>query len=199
MSLTDAQWARIEPLLPDRTRDRRQVIDAIAFTYRPGTPWTDLPEYFGSRKCAHNRLWKWAADGTREKLLTSLLAQADTDGNLGWIVAVDSPRSPGLISTPPGPVKRGPTRRALPPCPRTLPRRADRPGPPRRGQPLPTALLRAHARPCLGGTRLHRRHGSLTDSGRSADPGRRRRRCWPTRRTRPGQSGPISAGVRSGR
>ncbi len=113
-------------MLPDRTRDRRQVIDAIAFTYRPGTPWTDLPEYFGSRKCAHNRLWKWAADSPREKLLTSLLAQADTDGNLGWIVAVDSPRSPGLISTPPGPVKRGPTRRALPPCPRTLPRRADR-------------------------------------------------------------------------
>ncbi|MEU2560744.1 transposase, partial [Streptomyces longispororuber] len=40
VSLTDAQWARIEPLLPDRTprrggrwRDHRQVIDAIAFKY----------------------------------------------------------------------------------------------------------------------------------------------------------------------
>ncbi|MFD6994116.1 transposase [Streptomyces sp. NPDC059943] len=38
MSLSDAQWARIEPLLPDRMprrggrwRDHRQVIDAIAF------------------------------------------------------------------------------------------------------------------------------------------------------------------------
>ncbi|MEV5434150.1 transposase [Streptomyces sp. NPDC052701] len=38
MPLTDAQWARIEPLLPDRTperggrwRDHREVIDAIAF------------------------------------------------------------------------------------------------------------------------------------------------------------------------
>ena len=55
MSLTDAQWARIEPLLPDRTpkqsgrwRDHRQVIDAIAFNYRTGTPWMDLPEHFGS-------------------------------------------------------------------------------------------------------------------------------------------------------
>ncbi|MFD3518650.1 transposase [Streptomyces sp. NPDC058657] len=52
----DAQGARIEPLLPDRTskrggrwRDHRQVIDAIAFKY-PGTPWTDLPEHFGSWK-----------------------------------------------------------------------------------------------------------------------------------------------------
>ncbi|MBW5484935.1 transposase [Streptomyces bambusae] len=55
MSLTDARWARIEPLLPDRTpkrgglrRDHRQVIDAIAFKYRTGTPWMDLPEHFGS-------------------------------------------------------------------------------------------------------------------------------------------------------
>ncbi|MGW3322310.1 transposase [Streptomyces virginiae] len=44
MSSTDAQWARIEPSLPDRTprrggrwRDHRQVIDAIAFEYRTGT------------------------------------------------------------------------------------------------------------------------------------------------------------------
>ncbi|MFD7628924.1 transposase [Streptomyces sp. NPDC059851] len=50
--LTDAQWARIEPSLPDRTpkrggrwRDHRQVIDAIAFKYRTGTPWMDLPSH----------------------------------------------------------------------------------------------------------------------------------------------------------
>ncbi|WP_433539398.1 Tn3 family transposase [Streptosporangium sandarakinum] len=70
MSLTDAQWARIEPLLPDRTprrggrwRDHRQVIDAIAFRFRTGTPWMDLPEHFGSWKGAHDRLRQWAADG----------------------------------------------------------------------------------------------------------------------------------------
>ncbi|WP_260615091.1 transposase [Streptomyces sp. WAC05292] len=44
MSLTDAQWARIESLLPDRTpkrggrgRDHRQVIDAIAYKFQTGT------------------------------------------------------------------------------------------------------------------------------------------------------------------
>ncbi|GAA4892068.1 hypothetical protein GCM10023237_07680 [Streptomyces coeruleoprunus] len=64
MSLTDAQWARIEPLLPDRTpkrggrwRDHRQVIEAIAWKYRTGSPWTDLPVEFGSWKGAYNRLW----------------------------------------------------------------------------------------------------------------------------------------------
>ncbi|NXY93832.1 transposase [Streptomyces sp. BR123] len=95
--MTDAQWARIEPLLPDRTprrggrwRDHRQVIDAIAFKYRTGTPWMDLPEHFGSWKGAHNRLRKWAADGTWAKVFPALLAQADAEGDLDWVVAVDS-------------------------------------------------------------------------------------------------------------
>ncbi|MFD7260080.1 transposase [Streptomyces sp. NPDC059874] len=75
MSLTDAQWARIEPLLPDRTprrggrwRDHRQVIDAIAFKYRTGTPWMDLPQRFGSWKGAYSRLRTWAIDGAWEVL-----------------------------------------------------------------------------------------------------------------------------------
>ncbi|MET8131673.1 IS5 family transposase [Streptomyces sp. NPDC005251] len=95
--MTDDQWARIEPPLPDRTprrggrwRDHRQVIDAIAFQYRTGTPWMDLPEHFGSWKGAHNRLRMWAADGTRAKVFTALLAQADAEGDLDWVVAVDS-------------------------------------------------------------------------------------------------------------
>ncbi|MFD4793214.1 IS5 family transposase [Streptomyces anulatus] len=97
MSLTDAQWARIEPLLPDRSprrggrwRDHRQVLDAIAFKYRTGTPWMDLPKHFGSWKGVHNRLRTWAADGTLERVFTALLAQADAAGDLDWVVAVDS-------------------------------------------------------------------------------------------------------------
>ncbi|WP_176740719.1 IS5 family transposase [Streptomyces sp. SceaMP-e96] len=95
--MAGAQWARIEPLLPDRTprrggrwRDHRQVIDAIAFKYRTGTPWTDLPEHFGSWKGAHNRLRKWAADGTWEKAFTALLAQADAEDDHDRVVTVDS-------------------------------------------------------------------------------------------------------------
>ncbi|MFD7834478.1 VOC family protein [Streptomyces sp. NPDC059761] len=56
MSLTDAHWARIEPSWPERTprrggrwRDHRQLIDAIAFKYRTGAPWMDLPQHFGPR------------------------------------------------------------------------------------------------------------------------------------------------------
>ncbi|MET7275482.1 transposase [Streptomyces flaveolus] len=62
--------------------DHREVIDAIAFKYRTGTPWMDLPERFGSWKGAHNRLRMWAIDGTWEKVFTALLAQADAEGEL---------------------------------------------------------------------------------------------------------------------
>ncbi|MGW7071827.1 transposase [Streptomyces sp. NPDC054855] len=97
MSLTDAQWARIEPLLPNRTprrggrwQDPRQVTTAIAFQHRAGTPWMDLPEHFRIVEGVPNRLRAWAAYSTCEKAFTTSLAQADTDGDLDWVVAVDS-------------------------------------------------------------------------------------------------------------
>jgi transposase len=66
------------------------VLDAIAFKYRTGTPWVDLPKHFGSWKGVHSRLRTWAADGTLERVFTALLAQADAAGDLDWVVAVDS-------------------------------------------------------------------------------------------------------------
>ncbi|MCZ4507906.1 transposase [Streptomyces sp. ActVer] len=51
--LTDVQWARIEPLLPDRTpkrggrsRDHREVIEAIACKSQTGIQWIHLPEKY---------------------------------------------------------------------------------------------------------------------------------------------------------
>ncbi|WP_368730917.1 transposase [Streptomyces sp. Ru87] len=67
--LTDAQWARIEPLLPDRTpkrggrwRDHREVIDAIAWKFQTGSQWV-LPERYGNWRGVCNRLRMWAVDG----------------------------------------------------------------------------------------------------------------------------------------
>ncbi|MFH8738489.1 IS5 family transposase [Streptomyces sp. NPDC017964] len=97
MSLTDVQWSRIGPLLPDRTprrggrwRDHRQMIEAIAWKYRTGSPWKGMPSEFGSWKGVYNRLRKWALDGTWKRVFTVLLAQADAERDLGWVVAVDS-------------------------------------------------------------------------------------------------------------
>ncbi|MEW2263547.1 hypothetical protein ACGF5T_11110 [Streptomyces sp. NPDC047853] len=49
-----------------------------------------MAERFGSWKGAHNRLRKWAADGNVRMVFTALLAQADAEGDLDWVVAVDS-------------------------------------------------------------------------------------------------------------
>ncbi|MCX5174317.1 IS5 family transposase [Streptomyces virginiae] len=95
--LTDAQWARIEPLLPDRSpkragrwRDHREVIDAIAFKFQTGTQWVHLPEKYGNWRGVYNRLRMWAMDGTWERVFTALMAQADADEDLNWAVSVDS-------------------------------------------------------------------------------------------------------------
>ncbi|WP_308404855.1 IS5 family transposase [Streptomyces sp. 35G-GA-8] len=97
MPLSDAQWARIEPLLPDRTpkrggrwRDHRQVIDAIAWKFQTGSQWVHLPAEYGSWKGVYSRLRNWAIDGTWEMVFTALLARADVEGDLDWVVAVDS-------------------------------------------------------------------------------------------------------------
>ncbi|MGP3926113.1 transposase [Streptomyces sp. 8N616] len=48
--VADTQWARIEPLLPDRTpkrggrwRDHREVIDAIVWKFQTGSQCVHLP------------------------------------------------------------------------------------------------------------------------------------------------------------
>ncbi|MFE2136820.1 IS5 family transposase [Streptomyces sp. NPDC059466] len=97
VSLTDAQWARIEPLLPDRTsvrggrwRAHREVIDAIAFKFQTGMQWVHLPEEYGNWRGVYNRLRMWAVDGTWERVFTTLMAQADADEDLNWAVSVDA-------------------------------------------------------------------------------------------------------------
>ncbi len=50
---SDAEWARLEPLLPPRAvtcrprKDRRTILDAPLWLARIGAPWRDLPERFG--------------------------------------------------------------------------------------------------------------------------------------------------------
>ncbi|MFE9934457.1 transposase [Streptomyces sp. NPDC005533] len=88
-------------------------------TARTGTLWTDLPEHFGWWKGAHNRLRKWAADGTWAKVLTAL-PQAGAGGDLDWAAAADSTtvcaRQPAAGAL----ARRGPGRRARRPGPRRL-------------------------------------------------------------------------------
>ncbi|MFC5994320.1 IS5 family transposase [Pseudonocardia hispaniensis] len=94
--LTDAEWARVEPLLPDTTSrrggrwaDHRTVLNAVFWRTRCGAPWRDLPKSYGSWKTIYNRHRRWSADGTWERVLDELRRNADHTEGPDWTVAVD--------------------------------------------------------------------------------------------------------------
>lgn len=94
--LSDAEWERLRPFLPvsngrcGRWRDHRQVIDGILHRVRTGVHWRDLPERFGPWKTVYERHRLWSADGTWERLLQQVQAEADAVGAIDWDVSVDS-------------------------------------------------------------------------------------------------------------
>ena len=95
--LTDAQWSRIAPLMPSSDgkqgkpfRDHRQVVEGIVYRYRTGISWRDLPPQFGPWQTVWKRHRRFAGDGTWDRVLTALLADADAAGLINWQVSVDS-------------------------------------------------------------------------------------------------------------
>ena len=95
--LSDEAWSLIEPLLPSSAgrrggqwRDHRQVLEAILWRYRTGSPWRDLPAEFGPWQTIWKRLNRWSGDGTLDKLLAAAHGDAEIAGELEWMVSVDS-------------------------------------------------------------------------------------------------------------
>ncbi|GAA3117342.1 hypothetical protein GCM10010521_01320 [Streptomyces rameus] len=52
--------------------------------------WRDLPERFGPWKTVYERHRLWSADGTWERLLQQVQAEADAVGDIDWDISVDS-------------------------------------------------------------------------------------------------------------
>ena len=77
--LTDAQWARIETLLPGKAGDRgrtakdnRLFVDGVLWVLRSGARWSDLPERYGKWKTVHKRFSRWAKAGVWERIFAVL-------------------------------------------------------------------------------------------------------------------------------
>ena len=66
------------------------MVEAIAYRYRAGIAWRDLPAVFGPWQT----VWKWhrrmAGDGTWDRVLSALTARADAEGKVDWSISVDS-------------------------------------------------------------------------------------------------------------
>ena len=75
--LSEQQFARIEPHLPDDTRgkprvDDRRVISGIVQVLRSGGRWVDAPAVYGPRKTLYNRFVRWATKGVWGDLFHAL-------------------------------------------------------------------------------------------------------------------------------
>lgn len=95
--LTDGEWARLEPLLPDQTprrggrwTDHRTVINGVFWRTRCGLPWRDVPPVYGNWKTVYNRHRRWSGDGTWVGILDELRRDADVAEGPEWTVGVDA-------------------------------------------------------------------------------------------------------------
>jgi len=82
-SLTDAQWAILEPLLPppgNRTsrggrpekHSRRRILDAIFYLVRAGLAWRYLPGEFPPWQTVYGFFRRWRKDGTWRRIHDAL-------------------------------------------------------------------------------------------------------------------------------
>ena len=80
--LTDAQWARLAPLVPDQQArgrplkyPRREVINALLYMAHTGCQWRLLPHDFPPRGVVRYYFDQWTADGTLAQIHTALREQ----------------------------------------------------------------------------------------------------------------------------
>ena len=84
-ALTDAEWERIEHLLPGRpgqtgwlAKDNRLFLDAVLYVGRTGIPWRDLPERFGNWNSVWKRFSRLSQSGVFEAFFEAFAALSGT-------------------------------------------------------------------------------------------------------------------------
>ena len=76
--LTDAAWARVQPLLPPRApvgrppRDTRIVLAGVLWVLRAHASWRSLPVAFGPWRTIYGRYRLWARTGLWPRILDAL-------------------------------------------------------------------------------------------------------------------------------
>ena len=75
--LSDAEWVRIEPLLPRgrkgaRRVDDRRVISGIVHMLRSGARWRDCPPEYGPYTTIYNRFNRWSRQGIWNAMFEAL-------------------------------------------------------------------------------------------------------------------------------
>ena len=97
-TLSDAQWADIEPLCPGKkadpgktAKDNRLFLEAVLWIVRTGSPWRDLPQEFGNWNSVYRRYRRWVQLDVFKNIFTHLNTDADYEYTMidGIIVKTD--------------------------------------------------------------------------------------------------------------
>ena len=89
--LSDAEWSKIEPLMPRGRRgahrvDDRRVISGIVHMLRSGARWRDCPTYYGPYTTVYNRFNRWSRQDIWFEIFERLTGSSAITGT----VAIDS-------------------------------------------------------------------------------------------------------------
>ena len=91
--LTDEQWERIAPLLPEHPHsskggrpwaDDRECLEGILWLLRTGSRWRDMPIDLPSGSTCWRRLRDWAGEGILQEIHALLLEELDELGEIDF-------------------------------------------------------------------------------------------------------------------
>jgi len=82
--LSDAEWKKIEPLLPGKesdsgvtAADNRLFMEAVLWIARTGSPWRDLPLELGNWHTTYTRFNRWSKKGVWHRVMVALSQEPD--------------------------------------------------------------------------------------------------------------------------
>jgi transposase len=91
--LTNDQWERIAPLLPEHPYspqggrpwvDDRECLEGILWLLRTGSRWRDIPIDLPSGSTCWRRLQVWAGEGVLQEIHTVLIEELDELGEIDF-------------------------------------------------------------------------------------------------------------------
>ena len=85
--LSEEQFARLKPLLPNKPRgvprvDDRRVISGIIHVIRNGLMWRDAPAAYGPHKTLYNRFKRWSEAGVFDRIFAELASESEATGTI---------------------------------------------------------------------------------------------------------------------
>ena len=93
LELTDKQWQKLEPLLPEPPRSpkggqipapNRPCLEGILWLMRSGARYKDVPGHFPSGSTCWRRLHWWYEQGAILDAWQTILGLLDKKGRLSW-------------------------------------------------------------------------------------------------------------------